>query len=162
MNATAIIGTVMIISFINYALLMRWHIFPRLANLPLMEALIPLVWIHAFRNVGLTILAPGAVDPSLPQSFSVQIGYGDLASSLLAILSLFALRAKAPFALVLVWILNIVSVLDLSNAALQAILIDAFNAPLGANVLILTMFVPALWISSITIFYLLLTRRSRI
>ena len=51
-------------------------------------------------------------------------------------------------------------VLDLLNVTFQAVQLDAFNIPLGASILILTMFVPALWISSITIFYLLLTRRN--
>jgi hypothetical protein len=54
-------------------------------------ALVPLLWIHAFRIVWGSILAPGSVSPGVPTEFRVMIGYGDMATGLLAILALVAL-----------------------------------------------------------------------
>src|ERR1700674_5780255 len=49
-----------------YALIAWWYLAPRLSRLPREVALVPLVWIHAFRIVGGAILAPGAVDVAVP------------------------------------------------------------------------------------------------
>ena len=49
-------------SLVAYALIAFWYVAPRLSRLPREVALVPLLWIHAFRIVGGTILAPGAVD----------------------------------------------------------------------------------------------------
>jgi hypothetical protein len=149
------------ISLIVFALAARWYLAPRLARLPLEEALVPLVWVHALRNVGMTVLAPGTVDPAVPEVFKVMIGYGDLSAVILAILSLLALRAKMNGAILLVWLFNIVGTADLINAGIQGVRFGAFLYPLGAGWLIVTMYVPALLVSSVMIFSLLLTRKGR-
>src|SRR5712692_6559562 len=68
-------------SLVAYALIAWWYAVPRLSRLPREVALVPLVWIHAFRIVGGTILAPGAVDAGVPSDFRTMIGYGDMARS---------------------------------------------------------------------------------
>ena len=68
------------LSLLAYALIGFWYVRPRLARLPLEAALAPLVWVHAFRVIGGTILAPGSVDAGVPLAFRVMIGYGDLAT----------------------------------------------------------------------------------
>ena len=159
MNGTTLFFLQTIISFIVFAMLAWWYLLPRVQDLPLETALIPFVWVHAFRNIGLSILAPGAVDPSLPADFINGIAYGDLAAVILAILSLLALRFKVSGAIILVWIFNIIGTGDLMLAAINGLRVDAFSFPLGANWFIVTMYVPALWVSSLIIFYLLLTRK---
>ena len=52
-----------------YALIAWWYVSPRLSRIPRELALVPLVWVHVFRIVGGTILAPGAVDASVPADF---------------------------------------------------------------------------------------------
>jgi len=161
MDPISLFGIQFTVNLILLSLLARWYVAPKLKNLPLQSALIPLVWIHAFRIIGLTILTPGAVSSSVPIAFREMVAYGDLAAALLALGSILLLRKGARIAILTVWIFNTVGVLDLINATVQGMRHDVFSQPLGINWLVVTFYVPALWISSIMIFYLLLTRRQR-
>jgi len=85
--------------------------------------------------------------------------YGDLVAAGLALFSIAALRMGARFALALVWIFNIEGFVDFLNAFVQGLRHDVTSAPLGAAWYIPTYFVPALLVTHIMIFLLLLKRR---
>jgi hypothetical protein len=135
-----------------YALIAWWYGAPRLAKLPREVALVPLVWIHVFRVVGGTILAPGAVDATVPVEFRTMIGYGDMATAFLALLALIALRLRLPGAIGLVWLCLTVGLLDTVNAIIQSMRFSVFTHGLGLNWVIVTAYVPALLVSSLLIF----------
>jgi hypothetical protein len=135
-----------------YALIAWWYVAPRLSELPRQLALVPLVWIHAFRMVGGTILAPGSVDAGVPMEFRTMIGYGDMATAVLALLALIALRRRMPTAIALVWLFLAVGLLDTVNAIIQSMRFSVFTYPLGLNWVIVTTYVPALLVSSVLIF----------
>ncbi len=139
------------LSLIAYLLIGFWYVRPRLARLPLEAALAPLVWVHAFRIIGGTILAPGSVDVGVPMAFRVMIGYGDLATAALALLALAALRARWRGALALVWVCIGFGLLDTVNAIIQSTLDNVFSYPLGFNWVIVAIYVPALLVSSLLI-----------
>ncbi len=146
-----------------YALIAWWYGAPHLSSLPREVALVPLLWIHAFRVVGGTILAPGAVDATVPVEFRTMIGYGDMATALLALLALTALRFRLPGAIGLVWLCLTVGLLDTVNAIIQSMRYSVFTHALGVNWVIVTAYVPALLVSSVLIFiYLRRPRRSTI
>ncbi|HEY6680856.1 MAG TPA: hypothetical protein VI276_06570 [Actinomycetota bacterium] len=65
----ALFGIQFTLNLAAYALIALWYVTPRLSRLPLELALVPLLWVHAFRIVGGTILAPGAVGPGVPTEF---------------------------------------------------------------------------------------------
>ncbi len=126
-------------------------------GLPREVALVPLVWVHVWRIVGGTILAPGAVDAGVPTDFRVMVGLGDLATAVLALLALIALRACSSGALALVWLFVVVGLLDTLNAIVQSMRVSVFNYPLGVNwVIVAIYYVPALLVSSCLIFVQLL------
>ena len=160
MNAVQIFGLQTTLSLIVYAIIARWYVWPRLKALPLHEALVPLLFVHTLRHIGMTVLVTKLLDPAVPQAFTIPLAYGDLAAGLLALLSIFALRGRWSFALPLVWLFNIWGSLDLLNAAYQGIRLDVTRYELGAAWLIPTFFVPALYVTHVLIFMLLL-RRSR-
>jgi len=139
-------------SLIAYALIAWWYVAPRLSRLPREVALVPLVWIHAFRIVGGTILAPDAVDASVPSDFRTMIGFGDMATAVLALLALIALRRRLPVAIALVWVALTVGLLDTVNAIIQSMRYSVFTHGLGVNWVIVTIYVPALLVSSVLIF----------
>ncbi len=139
-------------SLVAYALIAWWYGAPRLSRPPREVALVPLVWIHAFRIVGGTILAPGAVDASVPSDFRTMIGFGDMATAVLALLALIALRRRLPVAIALVWVALTVGLLDTVNAIIQSMRYSVFTHGLGVNWVIVTMYVPALLVSSVLIF----------
>jgi hypothetical protein len=88
----ALFGIRFTLSLAVYGLIAIWYVTPRLSRLPLELALVPSSWVHAFRIVGGTILAPGAIGPGVPTEFREMIGYGDLTTAALALLALLALR----------------------------------------------------------------------
>ncbi len=145
-------------SLIAYALIAFWYVAPRLSRLPREAALVPLLWVHVFRIVGGSILAPGAVEASVPADFRVMIGYGDLVTAFLALLALIALRTRFFGAIALVWLCAIVGALDTVNAIVQSVRGSVFTYALGVNWVIVVMFVPALIVSSVLIFMQLLRR----
>jgi hypothetical protein len=146
------------LSLVVYLLIAFWYVSPRLSRLPRELALAPLLWVHAFRIVGGTILAPGAVGPGVPTEFRTMIGYGDLVTAGLALLALIALRSRLPSAIALVWLCVVVGMLDTVNAIIQSMRFNVFIHALGVNWVIVTMYVPALLASSLLIFMQLLDR----
>ncbi len=88
------------------------------------------------------------------------IGYGDMATAVLALVALIALRSRASGAVALVWLFLAVGLLDTVNAIIQSMRFGVFTYGLGVNWVIVTAYVPALLVSSVLIF-LQLRRPSR-
>ena len=80
------------------------------------------------------------------------IGFGDMATALLALLAIAALRRRLPVAIPLVWICLTVGLLDTVNAIIQSMRFSVFTHGLGVNWVIVTIYVPALLVSSVLIF----------
>jgi len=156
MQAMVLFGIQFTLSAIAFALLAIWNVAPVISKLSRAKALAPLLWIHAFRIVGGTILAPGAVDAGVPMTFRTMIGYGDLATALLALAALIALRARFRGAVALVWLCMIIGTLDTANAIIQSMRYSVFTYPIGVNWIIVTVYVPALLVSSVLIIIQLL------
>ncbi len=152
MPPIVLFGIQFTLSLAAYGLLAWWYLAPRLAPLPREVALVPLVWIHVFRVVGGTILAPGATDAAVPMDFRTMIGYGDMATSVLALVALIALRLRWRAAIALVWLFLAVGLLDTINAIIESMRYSVFTYPLGVNWVIVTSYVPALLVSSVLIF----------
>jgi hypothetical protein len=157
MAPVVIFGLQFTMSLVAYGLIAAWYAVPRLARLPREAALVPLLWVHAFRIVGGSILAPGAVDAVVPMDFRTMVGYGDLATAFLALLALVALRIRFSGAIALVWLCVGIGMLDTVNAIVQSVRYDVFTYALGVNWVIVTSYVPALLVSSVLIFRLLLS-----
>jgi hypothetical protein len=151
MDPIVLFGIQFTLSLVAYALIAFWYVVPGLSELSREKALMPLLWIHAFRIVGGTILAPGSVDARVPMEFRAMIGYGDLATAVLALLALIALRTRFPGAIALVWLCIIVGTVDTVNAIIQSTLDSVFSYPLGLNWVIVAIYVPALLVSSLLI-----------
>lgn len=143
-------------TLVVYSLIARWYVSPRLSRLPPELALVPLLWVHAFRIIGGSILAPGAVGPGVPTEFREMIGYGDMATAFLALFALIALRASWTYAIASVWLCVTVGMLDTGNAIIQSMRYSVFSEPLGVKWVIVTVYVPALLVSSFLIFLKLL------
>jgi len=150
-----IFGLQFAMSTLVYALAARWYLTPRLARLPLRDALIPLLLLHAMRHLGMTGLVTAVVSLDVPRGFVAQVGYGDLLAAWLALLSIAALRGRWAFAIPLVWIFNIVGLADLLNALYQGTVLDVSRYQVGSFWYVPTFVVPALIITHIMIFSML-------
>jgi len=159
MDSLQIFGLQFLLSLILYGLIARWYVAPRLARLPLYEALIPLLFLHAFRHLGMVFLVPAVVEPTLPRAFAAPAAYGDLLAGLLALLAIVALRRGWGPALGLTWLANVAGTLDLAHAFFQGLRLDA-GPHMGSAWYIPTFVVPALLVTHFIIFRLLLRHRS--
>jgi hypothetical protein len=156
MTPIVLFGIQFTLSLVVYALLALWYLVPRLAGRPREEALQPPVWVHAFRMIGGSVLAPGAVAAAVPLAFTRMVGVGDLVTSALAIIALIGLRSRQSWAVPATWAVLVVGMGDTVNAVIQSFRYDVFHHALGVNWLIVTCYVPALLVSSAVILWQLL------
>lgn len=156
MDTQAIFGLQFVLSLIVWALIAKWLLAPWLTQKTPHETLFWLALPHAFRHMGMVFLVPGLVAQPLPSNFAIPAAYGDLATGVLALLALIALRAGWAGALVLVWVFNIVGTVDLLNA------LRHFDvAPsMGAAWYIPSFFVPLLLVTHFMIFVRLLKAKN--
>ena len=157
MDSFQIFGLQFLLSLTGYGLIAKWYVTPRLAGLPLHDALIPLLFPHAFRHLGLVFLVPAVVAPTLPPAFAGPAAYGALLAGLLALLAIVALRARSALAIPLAWLFNVVGTLDLLYAFSQGISRDV-GPHLGSAWYIPTFVVPALYVTHFMIFIMLVKR----
>ena len=157
MPVQASFGLSVAFSFVAWGLVTALYIWPELSKRPRIEALQPLLALHAFRFLGLSFLIPGVVSPALPAAFAAPAAYGDIVAAILALLSLAALRSK--MGIPLVWIFNIWGSVDLLNAFYQANNAGLVPGQLGADYFIPTVVVPLLLITHGLMFRLLLQGR---
>jgi hypothetical protein len=147
-------------NLVSYALLMIWFVYPRLRPLPVHVALQPLVAFHWIRTLGLFALMPdfaGAYTASSRWAHHVAIG--DLTTVLLAMVAVAALRKRHPFAIPAVWLFNVIGLLDIINAGINARADRILDHGVGAQALVIAFGPPALLVTHVTIFVLLIGGR---
>ena len=157
MDVQAIFGLQFFMSLVVWGLIAKWLLTPWLERKSAHQALFVLTLPHAFRYMGMVFLVPGVVAQPLPDAFATPAAYGDLATGLLALLALIALRSGWAWTLALVWLFNIVGTLDLLNAVRQQNVVPDF----GATWYIPTLFVPLLLVTHFMIFARLLRRATK-
>jgi hypothetical protein len=133
------------------------YVWPRLRSKEIFEAQRIIATFHGFRFFGLVFLLPGVVGLNLPPSFAAFAAYGDFATGVLAILALLAARIRPLFWTFIV-AFNVVGVGDLIFDYYQAVRegLPAIAGQLGATYAIPILYVPALMITHVAAFYLLL------
>jgi hypothetical protein len=154
MQQLAIFGISVLLGAIVWGLIGARYIWPELRSRPRTEALRPLLLLHAFRFVGLAFLVPGVVSPDLPAAFARPAAYGDLATSLLALLAIVTLGTQ--LGIITVWVFNIVGTIDLLNAFYQGNRLGIVPGQQGAAYFIPTVLVPLLLVTHALVFRILL------
>jgi hypothetical protein len=157
MDSFQIFGLQFWLSLTGYGLIAKWYVAPRLATLPLSDGLIPLLFPHAFRHLGMVFLVPAVVAPTLPPAFAQPAAYGDLLAGLLALLAIVALKTHWALAIPLAWLVNLVGTLDLLYAFYQGISLGV-GPHMGSAWYIPTFVVPALYVTHFMIFVMLIKR----
>ena len=115
MNSVTIFWLQILSSVFVFGLVTAWYVWPYLTKLSRNSALIPLLFVHVPRYVGMTLLVTGMIDPKLPREFLSSAAYGDLLAAALALASIFALRSNWRVAVPLVWVANTWGFVDLLN-----------------------------------------------
>ena len=149
------------LGYIAWLLCFSVYIWPRLKAMDTISAQRAIATFHSFRFIGLVFLVPGVVGPHLPANFAVFSAYWDLATALLAILALLTVSVKPLFWL-FVAAFNIVGTVDLLFDYRHAMSSGLSTMPgeLGAAYVIPVLIVPALMITHMAAFYMLIRPRS--
>jgi hypothetical protein len=156
MQPQVVFGISVLQGFVVWGIIGARYIWPALRGRPRTVALRPVLLLHAFRFVGLAFLVPGVVSPDLPDAFARLAAYGDLATSLLALLAIATLGSR--LGTMIVWVFNIVGTVDLLNAFYQADRLGVGITPglQGAAYFIPTVLVPLLLVTHALVFRILL------
>lgn len=143
-------------NLLAFTLIVTWYVIPRLSKRSREEALLPLVLLNTFRTLGLTFLLPQVTGGTLPPNFAIPAAYGDLLVTVLALLAALALRFRPGSALPLVWLFNLIGIVDLLFAIAQGLISGLPFLQLGAAWFIPTVYVPLLLVIHLTVFWFLL------
>jgi hypothetical protein len=146
------------LSLILFVLIAKWYVAPRLAGRSRNHAILPLLWIHAFRYAPLTLLAPAQADPHIPADVVAIVAYGDLIAALFALPAIVAVKLHWRAATALIWLFSLVSVADLVYATARAIGSQMYTFYMGWSWYIVNFYVPMLVVSQVMIIYYLFTR----
>jgi len=157
-DLTAAALVAMVLSFVVFGTAAAWYAAPRMRAVALGAAITPLLWIHAFRHVALQLFSAQELGFAIPDLTRDEIVYGDLIGMVLALATLYALRYRWRLAIPLAWVFVVATVIDLSNAAVMGIREDLSDKAADVSWLILTFYVPALWVSVVLVAWRLWTR----
>jgi len=97
------------------------------------------------------------VKSPLPDAFALPVAYGDLVASVLAFLTLLAIRSRSRAWIPLAWLTNVEGAADLLHAYYRGI---RLQPDVGAAYYIPAFLVPALLVTHAMMFKMLVTRRS--
>lgn len=149
------------LGYVPWLLCFRAYVWPRLGSMDAIAAHRAIATLHSFRFFGLVFLVPGVVGPHLPAGFATFAAYGDLATGVLAMLALLAIRTRPLFWLFTV-AFNVVGVVDLIADYYHGITLNlpALSGELGAAYAIPVLYVPLLMITHGAAFYLMVRPRT--
>lgn len=149
------------LGYAPWLLCFRAYVWPRLRSMDAIAAHRAIATLHSFRFFGLVFLVPGVVGPHLPAGFATFAAYGDLATGVLAMLALLAIRTRPLFWLFTV-AFNVVGVVDLVGDYYHGVTLNlpALSGELGAAYAIPVLYVPLLMITHGAAFYLMVRPRT--
>jgi len=157
MSPETIFNLHLILGYVAWLLCFGVYVMPRLKSMDLVAAQRAIATLHSFRFFGLVFILPGVVGPNLPAAgFATFAAYWDLATGLLAILALLAIRIRPLFWLFVV-AFNLVGATDLVLDYYHAtrVGLPALAGQLGATYAIPIIYMPVLMITHVIAFYLL-------
>ncbi|HEX4283756.1 MAG TPA: hypothetical protein VHZ28_01605 [Terracidiphilus sp.] len=142
--------------YVAWLLCFTAYVLPRLNSINHVAAQRAIATLHSFRFFGFVFILPGVVGPHLPAGFATFAATWDFATGILAMLALLTLRIKPLFWLFVV-AFNAVGTIDLVLDYYHAMRLGlpALAGQLGAAYFIPILYVPALMITHVTAFYLL-------
>jgi hypothetical protein len=151
--------TAQLISFVLLITTTVLFVGPWINRKPLAVALTVPLWIHAFRYVALQIFSAQRFGFAVSDTLAIEIAWGDVAGTVLAVAGLWLLHYRSPVAKLVVWVLVIESLIDLGNATVGGIRENALETASAVTWLILSFYVPGLWVSAGIMVWQLVTRR---
>jgi hypothetical protein len=140
-------------SLVAWGIIAVVHVVPGLDRRTRREALLIAVTPQMFRTIGAMALFPGIGSP--PDAWARPLAWGDCITAGLAMLSMIALHRSWPHAIKVVWVFNVIGVLDMLHNVRNAIALRI--APqLGPIGFVVGFIVPGMFVFHILVFRTLL------
>jgi len=149
-----------VLNFVIFAMIATWYVAPWLSTRQRAEALAPLLWIQAFRHIALQIFSAQQFGFAVSDSTRDQIVAGDLIGTLLAVAAIGALRYRWRVAPLLIWLLVAETAFDLVYTAALGAREQLYASASGVTWLIVSFYVPLLWVSLGLIVWQMYSRRN--
>jgi hypothetical protein len=92
------------LSFVVFGLMAFWYVVPWLRARGRADALVALLWVHAFRHVALHLVSTQRAGLPISDQGRDGIMYGDVLAVILAVTAIAALRYRSRLAIPLVWV----------------------------------------------------------
>jgi hypothetical protein len=162
MSPETIFRVHLLLGYVAWLLVFTAYVRPKLKTMDGIGAQRAIATLHSIRFFGLVFILPGVVGPGLPAPFAGFAAYWDLATGLLAILALLAVRIRPLFWL-FVAAFNVEGLVDLVGDYYHATMtgVPTIAGQFGAAYVIPVIYVPLLMITHILAFYLMLRREPR-
>lgn len=161
MTPTAAAFLAMTLSFAVTVAVAAWYVTPWLKGIDWATGLTALLWVHALRYVALQIFSAQQFGFTVSDAARDQIAYGDVVAALLAFCAIVALRYWNRLAVPILWLFVGVAALDLANSTIVGLKEHLFQSASAVTWLILTFYVPVLWVSLALLVWQLWLRRAR-
>ena len=146
-------------SLLVFVMIARWYVVPWLKNQERADALVPLLWVHVFRYVALQVYSAQRAGFPISELARDRIVYGDVTGALLAIVAICALRSRAGWSILLVWVLVAETLIDTMTNVADGIHEQLFGAANNVTWMVVTYYVPLLMVSMGLTIWQLYTRR---
>jgi hypothetical protein len=160
MNTTLAILLAQSLSLIACILFAVWYVVPWLQARSRTEALLPLVWMHVMRNLALQLYSAQQAGFAISDAARDHNVIGDVVGMILALVALIALRMRAGFAPLLVWLLVAETLYDIGTGMPQAIQDHTLGLVNGLTWIVLVYYVPIILVSLALTLWQLLARRA--
>jgi hypothetical protein len=157
-SLTVAAAVAMSISFVVCGFAAVAFVVPWLKARPWPQAMTPLLAVHLFRHVALQLFSAQRFGFDISNVGRDEIAFGDLAGVTLALLALAAIRFGSALWKMLTWLFVLATVVDLGNSLVVGLREDLFARASGVSWLILTFYVPALWVTIALIAWQLVKR----
>jgi hypothetical protein len=156
MSPSAVFGIQLVLGYVPWLLVLGAYALPRLKSMDHVQAQRAIAALHSFRFFGLVFIVPGVVGQDLPAGFATSAAYGDFATGVLAMLALLTVRVRPLFWLLVV-AFNVVGAADLLINYYHGaqVGLPELAGELAATYWIPVLYVPALMITHVLAFYLL-------
>ncbi|MCB1613507.1 MAG: hypothetical protein KDI60_17400 [Xanthomonadales bacterium] len=153
MSNLAILSLQYLVALGTYIVIFRVYLQPWFKAQPFGKAVLPLLLLHAFRYLGLTLMVPGQIDESIAFGALQIMAWGDFASGVSALLAAVAVHHRWSSATALVALFSLIGIGDLIVVGHTAINAGVFFADIGTMWFLLVLYAPAMLLAQIYIAY---------
>ena len=160
MNTTSALTIAQSLSLVTFLVIAVWYVVPWLKVRSRVDALTPLIWVHAFRNLALHLYSAQQSGLAIPDSGRDHAVLGDVVGMLLALVAVASLRYRMRFATAIVWLLVLETLIDIGIATVDGIQGHTMGLLNGITWLILVYYVPLMLVCLGLTVWQLVSRRS--